>query len=295
MQSFRPNPLAPDSLSRALDQFSFHIRHFALYRSIPPHQDKTTVGVQFKLVFLVCGRVDFEAGSRRFVMNPGDALVIPPFIRYTARCTTRQETEYGYAYFDLADGGMETSFTALLDCALPALYRKAVSEPDREAICRMLHGLSPEAAGAHREAQLILGWMILRMAQSRRRDAQSVYKGNNDAGAQLVCQCIDHLRQVPPREFSVAELCEFSHVSQSYLYKCFQREMNCSPQKFLTLYRLKLAERELCDSSATIQELAEQFGYTSAGAFSQAFKQYFAVSPAAWRQGQRDRIRRETG
>ena len=100
MQSFRPNPLAPDSLSRALDQFSFHIRHFALYRSIPPHQDKTTVGVQFKLVFLVCGRVDFEAGSRRFVMNPGDALVIPPFIRYTARCTTDEETEYGYAYLE---------------------------------------------------------------------------------------------------------------------------------------------------------------------------------------------------
>ncbi len=293
MQSFRPNPLAPDPLSRALEQFAFHIRHFALYRSIPPHQDKTTVGVQFKLVFLVCGRVDFEAGSRRFVMSPGDALVIPPFIRYTARCTTSEETEYGYAYFDLADSAMEGEFTSLLDCALPALYRGVLAEAELGTVCRMVHRLSPEEPGAHREAHILLDWMILQLARSLLRSGRAAHTAANDAGAQLVRQCIEHLRRVPPREFSVAELCEFTHVTQSYLYKCFQREMNCSPQKFLTLYRLKLAERELCDSSATIQELAEQFGYTSAGAFSQAFKQHFAVSPAAWRQGQRDRTHRE--
>ena len=160
-------------------------------------------------------------------------------------------------------------------------------------ICRMVHGLSPEEPGAHREAHILLDWMVLQLARSLLHSSQAAHTAANDAGAQLVRQCIEHLRRVPPREFSVSELCEFAHVTQSYLYKCFQREMNCSPQKFLTLYRLKLAERELCDSSATIQELAEQFGYTSAGAFSQAFKQHFSVSPAAWRQGQRDRTHRE--
>ncbi len=293
MQSFRPNPFTCDPLSRSLEGLRFRIRHFALYRSVPPHKDKTTVGVRFKLVFLVCGQVDFEAGSRRFLMDPGDVLVIPPFIRYTACCTTDREAEYGYVYFDLTDSDMEANFTALLDCALPALYRQVLAAADIEAICRVLRALSPDEPGAHTEARLLLEWITLRVAQSLLRDARSVHTGNNDAGAQLVRQCIEHLRRVPPREFSVAELCEFAHVTQSYLYKCFQREMNCSPQKFLTLYRLKLAERELCDSSATIQDLAEQFGYTSAGAFSQAFKQYFAVSPAAWRLGQRDRIRRE--
>lgn len=294
MQTFRPNPIVLDPLSRTLEGFQYRVRHFSLRRSVAPHKDKTTVGVNFKLVFLVCGQVGFEAGSRCFQMQPGDLLAIPPFIRYTARCLTEEDTEYGYAYFDFAEPGMESEFIALLGCAMPSLYRQALSEFDVGALCHTLRELEPEAPGAHMTAHLLLSRLALRMAQSLLREAQLRPDAPNDAGALLVRQCVEHLRRVPPRDFSVAELCEFAHVTQSYLYKCFQREMSCSPQKFLTLYRLKLAERELCDSSATIQQLAEQFGYTSAGAFSQAFKQYFAVSPAAWRQGQRDRIQRST-
>lgn len=293
MQVFRPNPIVLDPLSRALEGFQYRVRHFSLYRSVAPHKDKTTVGIHFKLVFLVCGQVGFEAGSRRFQMQPGDLLAIPPFIRYTARCLTEEDTEYGYTYFDFAEPGMEGEFVSLLGCAMPSLYPQALSEFDVGALCHTLRELEPEAPGSHMVAHLLLSRLALRMAQSRLRETQPRAGALNDAGAQLVRQCLEHLRRVPPRDLSVAKLCDYAHVTQSYLYKCFQREMSCSPQKFLTLYRLKLAERELCESSATIQELAEQFGYTSAGAFSQAFKQYFAVSPAAWRQGQRDRIRRK--
>ena len=53
-------------------------------------------------------------------------------------------------------------------------------------------------------------------------------------------------------------------------------------------------ERALADPSATIQQLAEQYGYTSAAAFSHVFRQYFAVFPAAWRKGQRSAIEKKT-
>lgn len=294
MQAFRPNPIVRDALSDMLENFQFDIRHLSLFQSEPPHPAKTTVGVSYKLVFLFRGQVNFEADSIRISLHPGDVLIIPPFVRYTAVGAGEAPMEYGYAYFDFADPSMETDFTTLFRCSSPVCLPGAMDELHRQTAHRLIQRLDPQAPGAHLTAHLILEHLMLNMVLCQLNTAPGLEQVLVDPSAQLVHRCIDALRRLEPAEFSVNRLCEEVHVSQSYLYKSFQKAMNCSPNRFLTLYRLKLAERELCRSDITIQQLAEQYGYTSAAAFSHVFRQFFAVSPAAWRKGRRGDIEKKS-
>lgn len=293
MQAFRPNPIVRDALSDMLENFRFDIRHLGLFQSETPHPVKTTVGVSYKLVFLFLGQVRFEADSFCFALGPGDVLIIPPFVRYTAAGTGTEPMEYGYAYFDFADPAMETDFTTLFRCSAPVRLPGAMDELHRQTAHRLIQRLDPQAPGAHLAAHLILEQLMLSMLLCQLNTAPGLEQVLLDPSARLVHRCIEALRRLEPAEFSVNRLCEEVHVSQSYLYKSFQKAMNCSPNRFLTLYRLKLAERELCRSDLTIQQLAEQYGYTSAAAFSHVFRQFFAVSPAAWRKGRRGDIEKK--
>lgn len=293
MQAFRPNPIVRDALSDTLENFRFDIRHLGLFTSAPPHPAKTTVGVSYKLVFLFRGQVRFESSALQFTLAPGDVLLVPPFVRYTASGAGPEAMEYGYAYFDFADPSMETDFASLFACACPVCLHGVLEPFHRQAARHLIEHLDPQAPGAHLTAHLLLEHLMLGMLRCQLSAVPGLEQALADPSAQLVHRCIDALRRMEPAQFSVNQLCEEVHVSQSYLYKSFQKAMNCSPNRFLTLYRLKLAERELCRSSATIQQLAEQYGYTSAAAFSHVFRQYFAVSPAAWRRGRRSAIEKK--
>lgn len=293
MQAFRPNPIVRDTLSETLENFQFDIRHLGLFQSTAPHPEKTTVGVSYKLVFLFQGQVQFESAALEFSLRPGDVLIVPPFVRYTAVGVGEAPLEYGYAYFDFADPGMETDFTTLFHCAVPVFMSRVLDEFHQKAARHLIEQLNPQAPGAHLTAHLILEHLMLGMLRCQLATAPGLEQVLADPSAQLVHRCIDALRRLEPAELSVNRLCEEVHVSQSYLYKSFQKAMNCSPNQFLTLYRLKMAERELCHSNITIQQLAEQYGYTSAAAFSHVFRQHFAVSPAAWRKGQRSEIEKK--
>jgi AraC-like DNA-binding protein len=47
---------------------------------------------------------------------------------------------------------------------------------------------------------------------------------------------------------------------------------------------MRLAARQLASSTTPISRIADQVGYASEAAFSQAFKREYGLSPSAWRQ-----------
>jgi AraC-like DNA-binding protein len=47
---------------------------------------------------------------------------------------------------------------------------------------------------------------------------------------------------------------------------------------------MRLAARQLASSGQPISRIADQVGYASEAAFSQAFKRVYGASPSAWRQ-----------
>jgi AraC-like DNA-binding protein len=87
----------------------------------------------------------------------------------------------------------------------------------------------------------------------------------------------------PERKWTVAELASTAAVSRSVLDQRFREVLGRSPIKYLTEWRMHLADELLATTELSIAAVARRIGYVSEEAFSRAFRRSHGSSPGAWR------------
>jgi len=91
----------------------------------------------------------------------------------------------------------------------------------------------------------------------------------------------------PEHRWSVGELAMRTAVSRSVLDDRFRHVLGRSPIRYLTQWRMHLAETQLGTTDLTVYDVARRVGYQSEEAFSRAFKREHGQSPTHWRAGRR--------
>jgi AraC-like DNA-binding protein len=87
----------------------------------------------------------------------------------------------------------------------------------------------------------------------------------------------------PARHWTVADLAAGAAVSRSVLDERFRQVLARSPIRYLTEWRMHLAEELLATTDMSIVGVARRVGYDSEEAFSRAFKRERGNSPSHWR------------
>jgi AraC-like DNA-binding protein len=87
----------------------------------------------------------------------------------------------------------------------------------------------------------------------------------------------------PDRKWTVPDLASCSAVSRSLLDDRFRRKLGLSPIRYLTEWRMHLAEDLLAGTNLGIVAVARRAGYDSEEAFSRAFKRTHGLPPSHWR------------
>jgi AraC-like DNA-binding protein len=100
------------------------------------------------------------------------------------------------------------------------------------------------------------------------------------------------LHQKPERRWTVAELAADLAVSRSTLDDRFRQVLGRSPIRYLTAWRMHLANDLLATTELTVFTIARRIGYDSEEAFSRAFKRERGDSPSHWRAAAARRQRR---
>jgi AraC-like DNA-binding protein len=88
----------------------------------------------------------------------------------------------------------------------------------------------------------------------------------------------------PEREWTVPELAEIACLSRSAFAERFAQVVGQPPLSYLTRHRMRLAAWRLSHTSQSIRAIAEQVGYSSETAFSQAFKREHGCAPSSLRR-----------
>jgi AraC-like DNA-binding protein len=91
------------------------------------------------------------------------------------------------------------------------------------------------------------------------------------------------LHTQPERKWTVAELASEVAVSRSVLDERFRAVLGRSPIRYLTDWRMHVAEDLLASTDSPVAAIARCVGYDSEEAFSRAFKRAHGASPSAWR------------
>jgi AraC-like DNA-binding protein len=99
----------------------------------------------------------------------------------------------------------------------------------------------------------------------------------------VLAPAVARLLAAPARRWTVEQLARTVAVSQSVLDERFRQVLGRSPIRYLTDWRMHLAE-DLLIRGMSVANAARRVGYDSEESFSRAFKRTHAVSPGAWRR-----------
>ncbi len=99
----------------------------------------------------------------------------------------------------------------------------------------------------------------------------------------VLAPAMSMLHASPERKWTVAELASSAAVSRSLLDERFRQVLGRSPIRYLTEWRMHLAEDLLATTDVGIFTLARRVGYDSEEAFSRAFKRARGLPPSHWR------------
>ncbi|NJL50148.1 MAG: helix-turn-helix domain-containing protein [Leptolyngbyaceae cyanobacterium SM2_5_2] len=101
--------------------------------------------------------------------------------------------------------------------------------------------------------------------------------------AQLVQQAEAYMLAHLNQPITLKNLCESLHTSNRPLYYGFQAVFGVSPMAYLKLLRLHAVRKALMTAdpaTATVENIANQFGFWSAGHFGQDYKRTFGERPS---------------
>ncbi len=93
----------------------------------------------------------------------------------------------------------------------------------------------------------------------------------------------DYARTHLDADVALADLAKQAGLSQYHFCREFGRTTGETPARFLTRLRMEKAARLLRTTEQTALAVALDVGYSSAGAFSTAFKRHHGLTPSAYR------------
>lgn len=102
---------------------------------------------------------------------------------------------------------------------------------------------------------------------------------------QIVRDAILYVEGHYRESLSVAEIAEQVHVSRNHLYRLFMRDLQQSPNDYITSYRLKIATMLLeTEKDTPISEIAAAAGYSNYSSFIKAFREVMQKTPTEYRE-----------
>ena len=85
------------------------------------------------------------------------------------------------------------------------------------------------------------------------------------------------------RTLNIALIAQKLNVTREHLTRVFHAQTGITPGQFAVRERMKAAGRMLQDNHFSCKEIAERLGYDSSSSFARAFKSYYGVSPAEYK------------
>lgn len=93
-------------------------------------------------------------------------------------------------------------------------------------------------------------------------------------------QALLFIHRHPEKPWTVNELGTMVGLSRATLIRYFQKHVGLSPMAYITYWRLSKAYNAIQNSNKTIEQIAEQVGFSSSQSLSKAFKRQYGKSPS---------------
>lgn len=226
----------------------------------------------FTIATILRGEADFEQNEVRFHVSTGDALFIPFRTCYRSRWNGNPSTELISCHFQLPSSSppvrdrffriQKLTDDGFISNTLQELQQTQEDESAFFAVLARFYALCDHVFNRLEYQQAPS--LSLRMQKA-------------------VSYIESHYRD----PFSVKELAEYCHMSESHLYSCFRSELGVSPITYKHRAAITAAEQLLtANEDLSIEAISDLTGFETSTYFRRVFKSMTGCSPRAYRQQQ---------
>lgn len=245
-----------------------------------------------KLLLLISGSGSYVADGHRYLLQPGDAVLID------SRCVHRPELEQDVPYeriiIFISPEFLQREATGdcdLLDCFSGEKgHVLRLKESRRKRLFDMAASLERDLSGEEYGRDIASNAALLRLLveigrEQRREDGQNplpVIPQNS-----LVPEMMQYIDRHLDEDLNIDQLAEVFYISKFHMMRLFRRETGSTVYTYLSQRRL-LHARELIDGGMRATEACYRSGFRSYSSFTRAYGKHFGTTPT----GRSDAVRK---
>lgn len=244
------------------------------YRAVRPNGRSDWLAI-----YTVAGQGRVTHDGRETLLQRGDVMVIRPRTpQFYGTAAPAYVWHNIWVHFIprgelLASLDWPTITPGVMRLSLPKDLQPRVLQQFRE-----MDGFSQKAV-MHRQ-ELALNALERALLLADTANPQSAMGGYDPRVRRAVQYVMAHLNDPP----SLAALAELVSLSRSRFAKLFEAQVGQPPGKFIEQHRLFRVKQLLEYTHDTLQEIADEMGYSSPFYLSLRFKAWFGISPRGYRQ-----------
>jgi len=233
----------------------------------------------FEISVVIEGRGSFEFGGNAFNIEPGHIVMIPENILHTYSA----QTDIRFCVIEA--GSMPEStlqlFRPFTPHSAPALrFLSPFFLGEYESLFR--HWLRTVSQQLKEPDTTLVSWINVLLL--------FIIQNNSQADANLsVASSADYIRTHLRSELSISDIAQHCGLSEQHYRSLFKENYGLTPKQYQQLCREEEAKWMLRFTDRSIQQIAEDIGFSTLHAFSGWFQKKEHLSPSAWRKLQRNR------
>lgn len=227
--------------------------------------------------FVLSGRGHYFVNDRHYRLGADQCFYIPP----DTATFYKSEPSDLWTYVWICFGGTRTG-QLLGHCRLSpdSLVQPLPScEPYRQAVLELME--HPQLTPAN---ECYIQSSLYRIIAMLEEQSGASYHSIESADNLYITQAVAYIRNSTSLDITVADICEYLHISRSYLFELFRRHLSLSPQEFLVSAKIIHARELLTMTDIPIADVAASSGYQNQFAFSRAFKKETGMAPREYRE-----------
>lgn len=236
-----------------------------------------------KLLLLVSGRGGYVVDGQRYLLQPGDIVLIGS--RSAHRPELEEDSVYERIIIYIDPGFLQRFSTA--DCTLPELFSSdrghvlRLKENDRKKIFALAAALEKELSGADYGRILLCSTALLRLlveiGRCRRQEGAMNLNPVTPNDSRVV-EWMQYLDRNLSEDLDMDALAEQFFISKFHMMRLFKAQTGFTIHTYLLQRRL-LAARQLIERGMLATEACYRCGFRSYSSFTRAYSKHFGSTP----------------
>ena len=236
-----------------------------------------------KLLLLVSGRGGYVVDGQRYLLQPGDIVLIGS--RSAHRPELEEDSVYERIIIYIDPGFLQRFSTA--DCNLPELFSSdrghvlRLKENDRKKIFALAAALEKELSGADYGRILLCSTALLRLlveiGRCRRQEGAMNLNPVTPNDSRVV-EWMQYLDRNLSEDLDMDALAEQFFISKFHMMRLFKAQTGFTIHTYLLQRRL-LAARQLIERGMLATEACYRCGFRSYSSFTRAYSKHFGSTP----------------